>query len=486
MSEILGPYRYVETAKGDQAPWYVMPFDRHGNLQAPRSRELLLDALRAGDFTDVVLFSHGWNNDWDAAMGRYEDFIGGFTKLRIDHNLEVRDGYRPLLVGIIWPGTALVMPWEKPPRFGFLPPFLAPGADPSPDSRVAPDTDPRVRLRPEQAGEDDRMEERRMIEDIAAGLPRHDLARFYELLDEPGGLEHNMAIELAEILIKLGEGHEEIPAAPATAADMVEAWKQALLQFPTKSSDGVDVDVDGEEDRTGEDRTTGGGLGDTQVMGILKKLDPRELIRLCTVWQMKDRAGVVGSQGVAPLLAGILDAESSIRVHVVGHSYGSKVVMSAISAAPLSRQVASALLLQPAVSCFCFAEDAHKGEPGGFRVALERISLPVMTTFSRHDASLRKFFHLAVRRKSDIGETGLLGGAQSRHAALGGYGPEGLVADELGQAAMRPVGETYDLSNRATRGERVLAIEAHDAISGHGDVSNKHTWWALYDLMASS
>ena len=77
----------------------------------------------------------------------------------------------------------------------------------------------------------------------------------------------------------------------------------------------------------------------------------------------------------------------------------------------------------------------------------------------------------------------MAGGAQSPYAALGGYGPGGLAAGEMTQLPMRPIGQSYDLAGRT---EEVIALEAHDAIRGHGEISNDYTWWALYELMAAS
>lgn len=449
MPEITGPYRFVGTAEGGEAPWYVIPFDRHGHLQAPHTRQLLLDNVANGGFTDVVIFSHGWNNDWETARDRYEHFIGGFTRMRKEHRLAVRAGYRPLLIGIIWPGTALVMPWEQPPRFAAGRPVEGPTTSES--------------------------EERHMVEDIAAELPEADRARFYELLDEPGGLDETMALELATMLVDLGGKHDELPGAPpSAAAELVGAWREASKLFPTEVPAGpVDETAYG---------TIDGAYGDIRAAGLLDHLDPRKVVRLATVLQMKDRAGVVGGRGVAPLLGDLLET-SEARVHLVGHSYGAKVVLSAVSRASLPRPVASALLLQPAVSRFCFAADAGSGHPGGFRVALARTHLPVMTTFSRRDAPLSRFFHLAARRSSDVGEIQVAGGANSRYGALGGFGPGGLAAGEVLELPMRPIGQSYDLGART---EEVLALEAHDAIRGHGEISNGHTWWALYELMAAS
>ncbi len=191
---------------------------------------------------------------------------------------------------------------------------------------------------------------------------------------------------------------------------------------------------------------------------------------------------MVGIHGVSPLLRDILGACSS-RVHLLGHSYGAKVVLSALSHGAVPRPVTSALLLQPAVSRFCFAADAGHGRPGGFRGALERTRLPIMSTFSRRDAPLSKFFHLAARRGSDVGEIRVAGGDISKYAALGGSDPEGWRIMSMFRVVIKPIGESYDLDARS---EEVIALEAHDAIKGHGDISNTHTWWALYDSIAAT
>ena len=149
------------------------------------------------------------------------------------------------------------------------------------------------------------------------------------------------------------------------------------------------------------------GLG-----GILKMLDPRNLLKPFTVWQMKDRAGTVGANGVAKLLTTLLSTtrrtpeRPETRVHLLGHSFGCKVVMSATcTPATLPRLIESALLLQPAISQYAFAPTVpDRNVPGGFTKALERINRPIMATFSDKDVALTKMFHLALRRHDDLGE----------------------------------------------------------------------------------
>jgi hypothetical protein len=62
-------------------------------------------ALRSGRFTDVFLFSNGWNDDWSAANRRCEHFIDDFIGRVPDDPQR-----QALLIGIFWPSAVL----EKP------------------------------------------------------------------------------------------------------------------------------------------------------------------------------------------------------------------------------------------------------------------------------------------------------------------------------------------------------------------------------------
>ncbi len=272
----VGPYRYVATAGGEHAPWYVMPFDKHGRCRAPRTRGHLIDTISSGQFSDVFLFSHGWNNDWDTATDRYRDFMDGFTTMRTEHALDVRPGYKPLLVGIIWPGTALVMPWEAAPRFAGGAPVHEPTDDRSGDAQ-------------------------RMIDEIADELPDDAVPRFYELMDQDEGLDRSDALELAEMLLEFGSD-EVLPdgGAPA-AADLVAAWSEAQVAYPTRAAEEALFDDT-------EFGTVDAAAPGPHAAGFFDRIDPRKVIRLATVLQMKDRAGVVGIHGVSPLLRDILGA----------------------------------------------------------------------------------------------------------------------------------------------------------------------------------
>jgi hypothetical protein len=429
----VGPYRTLQTPGGQAFPYYIIPFDKDGECEGPLTRQHLIDA--AASYTDIFVFSHGWNNDWTAATERYEHFMNGFMQLRRERGLAMPAGYRPLLVGIFWPSQALS--WFESETG----PDIA-AADPASQDEAVQTTAATVR-------------------DIADMLAPPARGRFYELVQAPQ-LDAAGARELAAILAGLTTADDEGVRADAPSADDLLA-AAAVMEEPEPDLDEVG--------------TVGGDIDTLSAAGgVLSFLDPRNLLKPFTVWQMKDRAGVVGARGVAPLIEQLL-ARSQARLHLLGHSYGCKVVMTALcKPASLPRPAESALLLQPAVSQYAFAARVpERNVPGGFHRALARVSRPIVATFSPHDVALRRMFHLAVRRHDDLGELQAAAGAPPTFGALGGFGPQASNATVLPMAAP---GGAYDLAGK----ERIIGVDGTHTIKGHGDVSQPGTWWIAYSL----
>ncbi|HEU0201997.1 MAG TPA: hypothetical protein VFR86_16390 [Burkholderiaceae bacterium] len=436
-----GPYRTLTTVEGDSFPYYIIPFDADGTCEGPLTQQHLLDNV--GGFTDIFLFSHGWNNDWTAATRRYESFIRGFQDLRRQFALKMPPGYKPLLVGIFWPSQA--MEWfdsETGPGFA--------AGDPTAQD-AAVDTS------------------QKLLREIGAALPAASRERFFALA-QATILNADEARELAQMLAGLAAPDDEGVRAEAPSAEDLLAAAASLTETEP------DFDAVGTVREEGGGPQAAFGIGD-----VLRALDPRNLVKPFTVWQMKDRAGKVGARGVAKLLEGLL-ARSTARVHVVGHSYGCKVVMTATCALPEgTRRLHSALLLQPAVSQYAFAPEVpgRPGVAGGFFKGLTRVTAPIVATFSANDVALTKMFHLALRRQQDLGEEPMIAGeSPSRYAALGGYGPQASDADIVD---IRDPKQPYDWSG----GRRLIGIRATRAISGHGDISNAATWWLAYAIAAA-
>jgi hypothetical protein len=204
----------------------------------------------------------------------------------------------------------------------------------------------------------------------------------------------------------------------------------------------------------------------------------RELLRLFTVWQMKDRAKVIGAQGAGGLLAELVQARD-VRLHLLGHSYGCQVLLAGLCSDhfPSDKQVDSALLLQPAISAYCFAPKVPKtAKPGRYRPALQRVRQPIAVTHSTRDAPLYRFYHLAVNRYGDSGDRRPAAAGIPDYAALGGYGPQGCGA-ECQAGLLLPPTENYPAVGKEVR---ILGFNGTAHIPGHSDVATPAVYWRLY------
>ncbi len=453
-----GPYAQLDLGGGVTAPFYIIPFDKKGRATGPNTQQQLIEEAAAGDFSDLFLFSHGWNNDWKVSTQRYRDFIAGFQAVRDAQGIDMPAGYKPLLVGIFWPSTALVFGKAKGPG------FAAAGEDEDADSSIG-------------AGLAE-------LDEIASELASDGQVEEFHALAQQERLDPAQARRLAQLLVSLMGEQSDPFADPVSdgegamdAEAFLDAWQSLGKKEPSAVTDGA-FGFPAEEGFPADE-----AVDDSPEVAGISSLDPRKAVRMFTVWKMKDRAGVVGGNGVAKLLRGLLSAHGG-RTHLLGHSYGAKVVLSALCAPPAPpRQVDSVLLLQPAVNRWCFADEVPKrGGPGAYHEAPARCRLPLFSTYTADDSALTKLFHLSVRRGKDLGEGPQLAGgelpAPSIYSALGGFGPAGRAAVTKKVELLGP-SDRYDFSG----GERIYAVHADGRITGHGEISNDFTWWTLHQLV---
>lgn len=448
-----GPFSFFTATDGSAVPLYLIPFDKQGRCIGPKTLEHLKAQAATGRFTDIHIYSHGWNNVFKEAVEHYNEFFREYFELRGKAKLTGAN-YKPLLVGIIWPSTALVSSDDATPKF----------------AATAP-----VEVRAEAMDN-----EMFAVKELADDLPDSDVPRLFELAEQDRPLSHDEAVEFARILLPIFQreatDQEGIPSA-VTPEKLVKSWEQASA--PPSPDEGKPAAI------PDDDEPAAAPAPAVRTAGFLDFLNPKEIIRTATVYQMKDRAGTVGKNGVGPLLRDLL-AATTARIHLTGHSYGCKVVLSALCLVDHPRKVSCVLLLEPAINAFCFAASIkeHGGKPGAFRPALERSERPVFATFSSNDAPLTKFFHLALRRDGDLGEVRPAAGPPSMFAALGGYGPGGMKDGESKTVAMIGAPAKYDVSDPRIR---IYALDGSDhKINSHGDVRNEFTEWALINLVSGS
>ena len=189
-----------------------------------------------------------------------------------------------------------------------------------------------------------------------------------------------------------------------------------------------------------------------------------KLRRLLTYRTMKQRAGMVGRLAAAPILDQVQDAFFDLRVHLVGHSFGARVVTAA--AAVATRPVTSITLLQAAFSQNSFSPE------GAFRNVItdRKCAGPILITHSIHDEALGVCYPIASRllrqNSSGLGDANDPYGALGRNGAL--HTPEASFGDLL------PEGAPYSFPPG-----RISNLRADDIIRDHTDIVKPEIAWAL-------
>jgi hypothetical protein len=206
----------------------------------------------------------------------------------------------------------------------------------------------------------------------------------------------------------------------------------------------------------------------------------RDVFEIFTYWQMKKRAGVVGSIGVRSLIGAVQERHPDARIHLIGHSFGCKVMLAAVAGpgAPLPRPVQTLALLQGAVSFEAMAERVRgTNSPGGYRAALEpaRVDGPIVATFSRFDGACSQAYPLASRLAGQVGE---LEEMFDQYQALGAVGASGVGAGLGHSGPMRDVGKAYGIGVRG-----VWSIDGGTEpgafITNHSDVRTPQAAWLI-------
>ena len=211
----------------------------------------------------------------------------------------------------------------------------------------------------------------------------------------------------------------------------------------------------------------------------------RDVFRAFTYWQMKKRAGVVGAIGVRVAAVALQARFPNARLHLVGHSFGCKVMLAAVAGPgePLPKPVQTLVLLQGAVSYEAMAETVSgTTSPGGYRDAVDvaRVAGPIVASFSRLDKACGQAYPLASRVANQTGE---LEGLLDRFRALGAVGASGVRDDlDRGSPAMLDVGTAYGFT-----GTGVWSVDggtgASAFITGHSVIQTPQVAWLIWSAV---
>lgn len=507
-----------------QSPFLLVPFDRNGAACSQSALDRIASVSREGGYTDVVVLTPGWHDTWYSEVEWMSDFAAGFERARTWSRELTSEPYKPLYIGLVWPGDVTNRVYPAYSKDRQSQPARA-DLDRTAMSNV---------IRSEL--EDFRIE--RVVQSLRDR--GHDLraGRLVELLRSSDQLTPPAQIELADCLLPL-YGPQGEPSAPGvryaltagrpnpervlsvthtgivgrvatplpaiSASELLEDWKDTLRKATELTSE----------------------QGQEQGKPVAAKayvLDVRQLVRWAVrsadLRVTKDRAYQVGTVGLRKILDD-LRANTNARLHLVGHSYGCESVLAAITpevvgeaaisrpaavvptqatrpttvpeADPARRPFDSVLLLSPLVNHWSLGgppaitaevqpQLQARARPGAFAEVVTRpTAKSVIIVYSTRDWVAATFAPLALRQPAFLGmaSADTWSGAGKGHATLGGSGPSGIDPP-----AYR---ETLTVPDPGSEGPRlysfiaarapVVAVDGSELISLHGDANNNTTWW---------
>ena len=436
---------------------FKLHFDADGNAITPTEIAGFITA--SGTATDAIFIAHGFRNDEADASRLYQEFLGNF-RTHVDGTLAPALAGRRFVVGeVFWPSKAFS---EGP---------IAEGGAASLD-----DSNP------------GREEVRAKLSDLrdtiacAEQKPRIDqaIALLDSVEDDPAKQDEFVAHVLTlldDAVPATGEGIEEIRA--ASGATLLD-----LLDVPLKySSAAVDDETDGAAMEAAG--VAFGEEGEAQGIGsLVGSVFGRigQFLNVTTWYLMKERAGTVGSVGLAAALRQLKSAHPGTRVHLAGHSLGGRIMASAareLVQAP-SVQADTLTLLEAAFSHYGFSPNNGHGQPGYFRPVVDGhvIKGAFISTFSAQDEVVGVAYALASRLAGQ--NTQDVGGASDQFGGIGRNGTQRTPKTE--STKLHTVGQSYAF----TPGIILNLDGSGGLIKSHGDVTNPAVTFAFASAVAAS
>jgi hypothetical protein len=429
-------------------PFWEVTFDADGDPDSAPRDTMLAEAHDQG-ISDLVVLAHGWNNDRATARRLYD----GFFSLLAGQVPPKRRGTVGL-VGVLWPSQR----WSDEPIPDFTPaPALiategAARFDSQPAGRTLeptldPDTLAGLHAQfPAASSTIDRMAE------LLRGVPTDQAqAEFLRLLTE---FSARAAARTA------GEDAHDGDGAGASPGMLEDDPTTLFLRFrDALRAEGADLATAADSD------PNAAALGDP-LGGIWH--GAKEALRAASYWAMKNRAGIVGRAGLGPLLGLVHEMAPRPRVHLVGHSFGARLVSFALAGLSADGSpVGSLTLLQGAFSHFTFARplpfDASRS--GALAGMENRVAGPLTVCFSEHDSAVGTFYPLASIASGED--------AAARPDLLyrwGGMGADGAQGVDALLDGIQPLGSTYRF-----RSGQFLNVDASEIVRVGGPPSGAHS-----------
>ena len=425
-------------------PYLVAEFDKKGTRTTPAP-------VLPAKVTDLFVISHGWNNNKDEAEALYSELFSNFMAVGNAADLA---GRSLAIIGVIWPSKKfdeLVAASEDAAAGGGGASLGGAGVtDPTSLSLVTSKLEAMEQFFSEPSEIERLHRVRALLPDLEekASARREFVAELRGLLDPSAANKEDASTRFFR-----DDGNDIMKSLQIADKDLDKqlATPEGGASLPTGVGPAVGV---------------GGAVGLKQkVMGFLGAA--MNVLNYTTYYEMKARAGTVGKNGVAPLIDAL--APNVDRIHLVGHSFGGRVVASA-AAASTTDKIRSMSLLQTAFSHNGFS----KQMTGFFRSVVDngRVHGPILVTHTPNDKAVGVAYPLASRLSGD--QAAALGDKNDKFGGLGRNGTQKMETGEATDGDLLDIDGAYAFSPG-----KFFNLESTKFIGGHSDVRGKQVAYAI-------
>lgn len=446
-------------------PYAEVEFESTGAIHDDGQRRAALELVTGSGATDVLVLCHGWNNDIPQARRLYDRLTDNMTAVR---SAVPPAASRSLaVIGLLWPSIR----WSDEDEVAGGGVGFGDEAGTLTEAIGERIEDPAraERLRQLVPKLTESTQARRefldALREVVPPLPAVPANGAVDAVDEDPPPETFFAGDPEEVFAAAGgpEFDFGLPERPGGAA----GFNGGLL-----GQSGGAFRPSG-----GASGPIGGAAGfDVGLGEVLRQA--RGLLNITTYYTMKDRAGTVGSTGIATLLSALTAAAPQVRLHLAGHSFGARALAAAAVRHP---RLHSVTLLQAAFSHHGFAVNFNgRGDNGFFRplLASGQLAGPMLVTHTVNDRAIGLAYAAASRLARHAGAG--LGDANDPYGGLGRNGA--LKTPEV----VQPAGELLEVGGAYQfQAGGVHNLRADSFIGSHGDVSGQESAYALFSAICT-
>lgn len=413
-------------------PFFELKFDKDARLTEITELEAIESALQSGNYTDILVLSHGWNNDMTEARELYDSLLQLVHDEIVAHPVKGRSF---ISIGIFWPSKKFSHNDQKNEGAATL------------NNRS--DAENAIELCHE------------LDQFINTPTARIALKNIIDCIDKQSPEPKELATQFQSLYHAISLNENEVMD------------EEALIYYDIDNMTRILEDPDFLE--TGEIPEPGMGGAASIFNGMINGIN--NLLNMATYYQMKERAGLIGVQGLNPVIKKI-KLKCDAKIHLAGHSFGARLVSSAIagstSVSPI--QVQSLSLMQAAFSHYGFAEKYDKNFDGLFRntIAKKQVTGPIIITHTRNDRAVGIAYALASRLARQVAST--VGDKDDFYGGLGSNGAQ--KTPEANNGLLLNIDGNYSFTAGG-----VYNLKADRYIKDHSDIKRPQVAKALVAAM---